>query len=363
MTTLFLLFSAIYLFILFSFIVGILRLPCQRDKKQKPISIIVAARNEEANIANLIKSISAQNYPHELFELIIADDRSEDRTATLVQKYALKYDFIKFVKITEQNPALVGKKGAISAAINEAQHDILAFTDADCIVGKDWLKEINSHFTDEIDFVAGFSFIDMGNKFFTGLKNIERSAIFAVTSGSFGLDWAVTCTAGNMSYRKSIFQKIGGFSGIGHIPSGDDDLLLQKMRHEIREMNFIFKPKAMVNTSNISNIGSHIQRESRRASKWKYYTPSIKLLTLFVFLYYIIFITTFFLLFFQSFGLELFLSILGIKVIFETLLISIFLHKIRRKKLLLYLPIAELIYLPYFIYFALRGTFGKYKWK
>ncbi len=363
MYSLLLLFSLFYYLILFSFIIGIFRLPRKRDNNLKPISIIVAARNEAATIENLIQSILAQNYPRELIELVIADDRSEDKTSDIIKQYAKKYPFIKLVQITEENPDLVGKKGAIDAAIKEASYEILAFTDADCVVGKEWLKEINYHFTDEIDFLAGYSFIDMGSKFITGLKNLERSAIFAVTSGSFGMNWAITCTAGNMAYRKSVYQKIGGFGEIGKIKSGDDDLMLQRMRKEIREMNFIFNNSAMVHTKNINNLQEHLQRESRRASKWKHYTLSIKIMTLLVFLYYLIFLVAFGLMLCGLFDVVFFMIFLAIKIMFESLLITLFLHKIRKRKLLLFLPIAELIYLPYFIYFGLRGTFGKYKWK
>jgi cellulose synthase/poly-beta-1,6-N-acetylglucosamine synthase-like glycosyltransferase len=51
------------------------------------LSIIVPARNEEANISNLIHSIQNQTYPKSCFELIIIDDCSTDRTAEIVNKY------------------------------------------------------------------------------------------------------------------------------------------------------------------------------------------------------------------------------------------------------------------------------------
>jgi cellulose synthase/poly-beta-1,6-N-acetylglucosamine synthase-like glycosyltransferase len=343
--------------------VGILQLSPRRDHQIKPISIIVAARNEADNIANLIESILAQDYPQTSFELIIADDRSSDDTAKIVDQFSRKYDFIKLIKIKSENPNLLGKKGAVDAAIRSAKHEILAFTDADCTVGKDWLKEINAHFTEKTDFVAGYSYINLHHRFSTGLKNLERAAIFAVTSGSFGNKWALTCAAGNMAYRKSIFQKIGGFGKTGQIRSGDDDLLLQKMGKYLRNMNFIFSPQAMVKTSNSNNVQSHLQRESRRASKWRYYTKPIQIITLLVFLYYLLLIIAPSLAFLSLFSWYLFLFFLALKIIFEFILIAIFLFKIRRLQQIIYFPCAELLYIPYFIYFGLRGTFGKYSWK
>jgi len=135
MYSLFLLLSVFYYLILFSFIIGIFRLSNKRDNNLKPISIIVAARNEAKNISPLIESILLQDYPRKLIELVIADDRSEDKTSDIIMQYARQYPFIKLVKITKNHPDLVGKKGAIDAAIKVANYEILAFTDADCIVG------------------------------------------------------------------------------------------------------------------------------------------------------------------------------------------------------------------------------------
>ena len=119
----------------------------------------------------------------------------------------------------------------------------------------------------------------------------------------------------------------------------------------------------MVYTSNNNNLNEHIQRESRRASKWRHYPTSIKLLTLMIFIFYILLIAATTMTIFGQFNLILLLFIIALKVGFEFILIAIFLHKIRKPKLLLFFPIAEIIYIPYFIYFGLRGTFGKYNWK
>ena len=357
------LFGLIYLLTIFTFMIGILRLSPKRNNKIQPISIIVAARNEENNIANLIQSIVEQDYPQDSFELIIANDRSSDETVKIIHNYIKKYPFIKLVNITAENEDLIGKKGAVDAAIRIAKNEILGFTDADCIVRKGWLSAINSHFTDEIDFLAGYSFIDLHNKFATGLKNIERAAIFAVTSGSFGNNWALTCTAGNMAYRKSIYEKIGGFGEIGKIRSGDDDLMLQKMRKKLRLMNFFFNPESIVYTSNKNGLNEHVQRESRRASKWKYYTTPIKIMTLMIFVFYVLLITATFMTVFGKFMLSVLLFIITLKIAFEFVLLAIFLIKIKKPQQLLFFPIAELIYIPYFIFFGLRGTFGKYNWK
>src|SRR5690348_11022169 len=53
------------------------------------ISVLVPARNEEKNIASLLKALSQQTYPKEFFEILVIDDFSTDRTAEVVRSFSL----------------------------------------------------------------------------------------------------------------------------------------------------------------------------------------------------------------------------------------------------------------------------------
>ena len=355
--------SFIYFVIIFTFAIGVLFLKKGRNSRTNSISIIVAARNEEKYLPLLLEKIANQNYPLDKYEIVIADDRSTDRTSEIIRGFQDKYNNIKAIRIEKENIKLVGKKGALDDAIKAAKYEILAFTDADCLPSENWLQEINKHFSEETDFVAGYSPLINSSKFLLMLKNLERASIFAVTAGGFAWNWGVTCTARNMAYRKSIFNKVNGFEGIGHLKSGDDDLMLQKMNKYIRKMNFMFTSDSIVFSNDKEDLREHADLESRRASKWKYYPFSIKLMTLFIFLYYSVFIFSLICTIIGTIQLSSFFNLFLIKTIPEFLLLFFFLIRIREIKLLAVFPLAEFIYLPYFIFFALKGTFGKFKWK
>ncbi len=83
-------FALLYFTIIFSFFIGIVFLENSKNKNINKISIIIAARNEEKHLPNLLDSLISQNYPTENFEIIIIDDRSEDKTAAIVNGYKAK---------------------------------------------------------------------------------------------------------------------------------------------------------------------------------------------------------------------------------------------------------------------------------
>ncbi|MDP8201069.1 MAG: glycosyltransferase [Candidatus Tenebribacter burtonii] len=356
-------FAILYFMIIFSFFIGILFLNNSKNAKINKISVIIAARNEEKHIYNLLNSLISQNFPKENYEIIIVDDRSEDNTSNIVNKYKSKNSNIMLLQVKNESKVLLGKKGALDKGIRAAKHNILAFTDSDCVPTNNWLLQINNHFTDDTDIVAGYSYIYYKNPFFKFLKNLERSSIFAVIAGSFGWNWGVTITAGNMAYRKELYDKVNGFNDIGLIKSGDDVLMIQKMGKIARRMKFMFHPDSIVNTGRDETTGSQIQQETRRGSKWYNYTIPVKMMTLFIFVYYLVFVGCFMGFTFAYISTTLFVIILFLKIIPEFLLLTLFLVKMKRLKLMWIFPIAELIYIPYFIIFGLKGTFGKYKWK
>ena len=94
----------------------------------KLVSIIVPARNEAGNVAQLIGSILATRYAP--FELIVVDDRSTDETAAIVNQH-LQDDRVRLIRGQELPMGWYGKPWACIQGYRQARGDILLFTDAD----------------------------------------------------------------------------------------------------------------------------------------------------------------------------------------------------------------------------------------
>ena len=95
------------------------------------LSVIVPVYNAQATLSRLLESLSIQSYKD--FEVIIIDDCSIDDTFQIARSYPFR--IIQLSK--NHGPAYCRNIGA-----RNAKGDILAFTDSDCRVDKNWLKNI-----------------------------------------------------------------------------------------------------------------------------------------------------------------------------------------------------------------------------
>jgi len=94
------------------------------------VSIIMPAKDEEANVAAALETLLAQDYPD--IEIIVVDDRSRDRTAEIVRAAAARDVRVRLVQVRELPPGWFGKPHAMQAGAREARGGWLLFVDADC---------------------------------------------------------------------------------------------------------------------------------------------------------------------------------------------------------------------------------------
>jgi len=103
------------------------------------ISIIIPAYNEGATIRRCLEALSHQTLPRSSYELIVVDGNSKDNTREIAAEYA---DHV-FIQESERVP------GARNDGFARAMYDIVATTDADCVVAPDWVEQIMHSFKDQ----------------------------------------------------------------------------------------------------------------------------------------------------------------------------------------------------------------------
>ncbi len=366
MSLLLIILSIFYSLVLLWLIRGLSRLKKGENREQFTASVIIAARNEEMHIAGCLNALKAQDYPMDKLEIIVVDDRSTDDTAKIVMNAMKSQSNLRILQIKETDQKMSPKKHALQRGIQEAKGEILIFTDADCLPSPKWVKTMVSHFEPKVGLVAGFSPLERTRhaSLFTGLVQLDALALACVSAGSFGAGYPLTCNARNLSYRKSVFEEIGGFRDTAHLVSGDDDLLLHQIRQKTnRVLRYAFEAEARVPTLPPMNVSQFIHQRIRHASKGRHYPEKLKWGLVAVYLYNVLLLGNFFCVFWKS---EIFLSLLAafvLKTSVEYILISRGATLLQYQGRLRYFPIAALLHIPYVVIFGLWGQFGKFRWK
>jgi glycosyltransferase involved in cell wall biosynthesis len=198
------------------------------SKTKEPVSIVICARNEAANLQQYLPLVLEQEYPD--FEVIVVNDCSADDTEDVLLALKQKYQNLKTTIIKEDAKFSHGKKLALTVGIKAAANEWLLLTDADCYPeSKHWLSGMAQHFTEKNSVVLGYGGFFQGKDFVN--KLIRFDALFiALQYFTFALAGRPYMGVGrNMAYRKSVFFKNKGFASHLYIDSGDDDLFVQEI--------------------------------------------------------------------------------------------------------------------------------------
>jgi cellulose synthase/poly-beta-1,6-N-acetylglucosamine synthase-like glycosyltransferase len=278
-----LLLSAFYCAVLLGLTLGMGRLRYSPAPSLPMVSVIVAARNEEATIGGLVHHVLSQDYP--AYEIIIANDRSTDRTKTIVQVFQARDPRIKLVDITASPTLLPPKKNALHQAIAASRGEILCFTDADCFPPPLWLRTLISAFDKDVGLVAGFSPYTstarspgFGKWLLNTFIRYEEFKGGTWSAGSIGLGMGWLCTGRSLAYRRRVFDEVGGFESIKQSISGDDDLFLQHVRRTTSwKIRYVTEPVSHVPTLPPPDFPAFVRQRTRHFSAGKFFPTSMKL--------------------------------------------------------------------------------------
>ncbi|MEM7725121.1 MAG: glycosyltransferase family 2 protein [Cyanobacteria bacterium P01_A01_bin.45] len=110
-----------------------------RDQTLPYVSVLVAAKNEEAVIGSLVKNLCNLKYPKDQYEIWIIDDNSSDKTPEILAELSLKYEQLK---VFQRSPeAKGGKSGALNQVLPFTEGEVLVVFDADAHVSEDILEQ------------------------------------------------------------------------------------------------------------------------------------------------------------------------------------------------------------------------------
>lgn len=226
------------------------RRPVQYGADQPTVSVIIAARNEEANLPAKLQNLARIEYPKERLQIIIASDGSTDRTAEILRQHS---DTI--VPVILENAG--GKACALNAAVAQATGDILVLQDARQAVDPGAVMALVSCLNDpDVGAVSGELLLETS----TGAADTEALGIYwkieklvrkleSITGSVVGVTGAI------YAIRRHLYPAL---------PKGTilDDVLVPM--HVVRlKKRVVFEPRAIARDRLFSEKGKEFSRKVR----------------------------------------------------------------------------------------------------
>ena len=328
----------------------------------QPVSVVICARNEYRNLAANLPLILQQDYPN--FEVVVVNDNSDDESNYLLKDFELEYKNLKIVTISQTLNFFSGKKFPLSIGIKSAKHELLLLTDADCKPrSSQWLRQMQRNFTPGTDIVLGYGAYETA----PGLLNkLIRFDTIHIAIQYFSLAMARIPYMGvgrNLAYRKSLFYKNNGFISHYRIPSGDDDLFVNKAANN---RNTRIETAQGSHTLSLAktNFSGWVRQKRRHFSSSKYYKPSHKFVLGLYLLSQILFLASFIILISQLWLYQVVLGIFGLRLLSQMFIFKKCMIQLEEKNLLLLLPLFEVFFVIFNPLISLTNIFQpKIPWK
>lgn len=360
--------SVLYLYLILRFYFAFRKMPIAQSSiaTEEKVSVVVAVRNEEANMTALLEALYKQKIEKEAFEVIVVDDHSEDQSAALIRSFQNLHPDFK-LRYYAQKKGEWGKKAALRLALAKVKYPIIMQTDGDCLPTEHWISIGRSYFAQpQIQLLLGAVKISNCCKVREGFQAIELMSLMGSTAGAVGIKKPLMSNGSNIAFRKTALAKLSVDFYDSRHSSGDDMFLMFNLLKTfgVKSIAYAKHPEHIVQTAPELSWRALWQQRLRWVSKsGSYRNPFVIGVSLLVLLQNLWWICLPWLLyiiheFWVAFG-----CIAAAKVLVDALLIRQQCYFYKVPKLMRYYPFSVLLYPFFTVGAAILGLFMPFKWK
>jgi cellulose synthase/poly-beta-1,6-N-acetylglucosamine synthase-like glycosyltransferase len=259
-----------------------------------------------------------------------------------------------------------GKKAGLALAIQEAKGEFILCTDADCEFDSKWISAmITSQQTHIARFVFGPVDISLNDTIFSRLQRMEFWGLIGSGAASLQLGVPSMCNGANLLFEKKAFNTVGGYVDIQRTATGDDVLLMMKLRERFPDsVVFCKSADAIVKTAPQLSIRDFFNQRSRWASKFSVYKAmGVKVIALVVFTSYLSILVAVPLIIYFKISILLFLSIMLVKLVVDYLFLRELQKFYKSKFDLMAFILLQFIMPLYVTFFGIIGRRKTFRWK
>jgi cellulose synthase/poly-beta-1,6-N-acetylglucosamine synthase-like glycosyltransferase len=195
-----------------------------------PVTVLVAAHNEEKVIANILNALMAAKYPADKMVVVPVNDRSTDRTREIIDDFVER--FPGRIRPFHRGRGKGGKAAALKDAMELVETDVILIFDADYLPGAGLIKQLTAPFFDpEIGGVMGRVVpVNVGTNLLTRLLDLERAAGYQVDQQARMNLRLVPQHGGTVAgVRRRALEEIGGWND--NTLTEDTDLTYRLLLH------------------------------------------------------------------------------------------------------------------------------------
>ena len=247
------------------------------NKQTHPVSIIICARDEAANLVKNLPGSLAQKYST-THELIVVNDNSVDEGKYVLEAFYKKFKQLKIVELTQEAKLIPGKKFPLSMGIKAAKYEVLLLTDADCMPASEfWVEKMQAAYGEETEIVLGYGPLNKKKGFLNKLIRWEtfHTALQYLSYAEAG--FAYMGVGRNLSYKRDVFFRSKGFSAHNLVASGDDDLFINAAANKTNT-EISIDPDTYTYSDPPLTWEQWRRQKTRHYSTGKYYKPLYKFL-------------------------------------------------------------------------------------
>ncbi len=360
--------AVVYVRQIAAFTKGLSKIVPGSNARRYSATILIPARNEEKNIEACVTSLLQQDYPRELYKIIVIDDQSTDRTAEIVSSIARQHNgMVLLVPVQERPEGVSPKINALRGGIGASDGEIIFTTDGDCVAPPQWLSSTMRLFQDNVGVVTGTTLFHNGNHTspdLFGIQFLDFLSHTACAAGAIGNGKVNNCLGSNMAFRRSAFDEVGGYDSLEHLNSGDDSLLAQKMARSGKwDVRFNLDKSAAVTTAPVTTWKDFFQQRMRWAAQTGSYRPDTLIFLICSFVYYVALAVALLGSVFNASLLLLFFVAYIPKLIVDYAILKKFSALTDTAYLLRFYAKAALIHIPVILFAVLGGFFGRFDWR
>ncbi|WP_301920817.1 glycosyltransferase [Ferruginibacter sp.] len=315
-----------------------------------PVSVIICARDEAANLAKNLPGSLVQQYPTS-HEIIVVDDNSFDDSKYLLEEFRKTFKQLHVIELKQEAKMIPGKKFPLSIGIKTAKHEIVLLTDADCVpASENWINNMQQTYDDGTEIVLGYGAY---NKKRGLLNKLVRWETFhtALQYFSYALAGIPYMGVGrNLSYKKTIFFRHKGFSSHNNIPSGDDDLFINTAATK-NNTKINIDAAAFTFSEPVNTWAKWKQQKARHYTTSRYYKPLHQfLLGLYSFTHFILF--PLLIISFLFFNWQLTLLVFAIRFVIQALVFYPAMKKLQEQDLYPWFVFLDIWMFFYYLIFS-----------